>query len=182
VCTDEDEAGIPRQLPHPTIKSPLLASPAMPVRFLKSESSPAFSATSCVSELSALCVKIRFLVFLFCSQLSTVDCRLVLTPTIPAHTTPRGGGIYRSLGPTTRMIQQKNERWHKRPALQEGMRREKGERRTDLKVGHDRGWTGESAVVCSGQPLGWFWVFPGGRPGDACGCALHPRDGLRSGE
>jgi hypothetical protein len=56
----------------------------MPVRFLKSESSHAFSATSCVSELSALCVKIRFLVFLFCSQLSTVDCRLVLTPTIPA--------------------------------------------------------------------------------------------------
>ena len=48
----------------------------MSVRFLKSESSPAFSATSCVSELSVLCVKIRFLAFFFCSQPSTVDCRL----------------------------------------------------------------------------------------------------------
>jgi hypothetical protein len=76
----------------------------MPVRFLKSESSHAFSATSCVSELSVLCVKIRFRAFIPCFQLSTVDCRQSSSP-IPNHShtykPPGEGGIYRSPGQTT---------------------------------------------------------------------------------
>ncbi|HXC47495.1 MAG TPA: hypothetical protein VNU20_04325 [Candidatus Sulfotelmatobacter sp.] len=43
-------------------------------------------------------------------------------------------------------------------------KRREEKRRTDLKVGHYRGWREEGDGVCSGQPLGSFRVFPGGRP------------------